>query len=139
MAALVAVVVWRAVGYGERLPDKYVRINDRVVSVEIADTPEKQIKGLSNHAPLAENQGMLFVFANKDVKTFWMKEMRFALDIIWIDDNKIVNISHNLPPEGIRPEKLYSSNYPVNFVLEVNAGWAANNDVKIGDEVLVKI
>jgi uncharacterized membrane protein (UPF0127 family) len=116
----------------------YLVINGHQVAVEVADTPEKQIRGLSNHAPLNDDQGMLFVFPDKQLRTFWMKKMLFPLDIIWIDDDRIVKISGDLPPEGLNPKKIYDSGKPINYVLEVNAGWAMRNGIKIGDSVTIK-
>lgn len=112
-----------------------IKINDQTVKLEIAATPEARAKGLSNHEKLKEDEGMLFVFPDKAVRTFWMKEMKFDLDIIWIADDKIVKIDKNLPAEGGFPTKLYSSIAPVNYVLEVNAGWSEANRAKAGDSV----
>ncbi|MCK5510280.1 DUF192 domain-containing protein [Candidatus Parcubacteria bacterium] len=112
-----------------------VEINDIIIPVELADTPEKHIQGLSDKKELIG--GMLFLFDNKKVRNFWMKNMNFPIDIIWIDNGKIVNISENLQPEGERPEKTYSSIYPVNYVLEVNAGFCEENNILIGDKIKI--
>lgn len=112
-----------------------LEINDVKIDLEIADTFEAQRQGLSDREELANNTGMLFVWEEKQIKNFWMKNMHFPLDIIWIDGNKIVHISENLPPEGEMPQNHYSSIVPVNNVLEVNAGFCAEHDIKIGDEV----
>ena len=111
----------------------YLEISGQTIEVEIADTPASQSRGLSNHPPLAENQGMLFVFSDRQIRSFWMKEMLFPLDIIWLDGNRIVKISTNLPPEGVTPSKIYSSDLPANYVLEVNAGWADRAGIKVGE------
>jgi len=130
VAAIVTALLART---PKQTPTNYVSINGRTVAVEIADTPASQSRGLSNHPPLAENQGMLFIFPDRQTRTFWMKEMLFPLDIIWLDGNRIVKISANLPAEGVSPSKIYSSDSPVNYVLEVNAGWADRAGVKIGE------
>jgi hypothetical protein len=117
------------------VPHSYLEIGSHKITVEIAGTPASQTQGLSNHAPLGENQGMLFVFPDKQVRSFWMKEMLFPLDIIWLDGNRIVKISANLPPEGMAPSKAYSSDLPVNYVLEVNAGWVNRAGIKIGEQI----
>ena len=114
-------------------PENYVQIKNNIIAVEIADTPASQARGLSNHLPLSENQGMLFIFPERQTREFWMKEMLFPLDIIWLDGNRIVKISANLPAEGVTPSKIYSSDSPVNYVLEVNAGWAERAGVKVGE------
>jgi len=87
---------------------------------------------LSNREKLAENQGMLFVFDHTDYHSFWMKDMRFAIDIIWIDENKkVVDITHNAEPESY--PKIFKPSLPAQYVLEVNAGWAEEHRVKVGD------
>jgi hypothetical protein len=114
-----------------------VVINKKLVQVETVDDFIKQTQGLSDRSSLGENNGMLFVFSDKQVRRFWMKNMKFPLDIIWIEDNAVVKIDKNLPPAGDKPTISYDSSIPVNFVLEVNAGWADKNKIKIGN--LVKI
>ena len=66
-----------------------------------------------------------------------MKNMHFPIDIIWISHRRVVNISKNLQPEGKNPKKTYSSIYPVNYVLEVNAGFCEENNIIIGDEIKI--
>ena len=113
----------------------YLTINGVKVNLSIANTPSEQVQGLSYQKSLGKNDGKLFIFAKKQDLTFWMKNMNFPLDIIWINDDKIVKIDKNLPPEGDKPGKTYNSNVPVNYVLEVNAGYSELRNIKIGDEV----
>jgi uncharacterized protein len=110
-------------------------LNSRTIRLEIADTRAKQAQGLSDRPQLKENEGMLFVFPEKQVRRFWMKNMHFPLDIIWLDDEKIVYISKNLAPEGESPQRTYSSVYPVNHVLEINAGLCDRYRLKAGDTI----
>jgi uncharacterized membrane protein (UPF0127 family) len=117
-----------------------IYVGETEIPVEIADTFQKRQKGLSERESLAEREGMLFVFAQKDIQPpFWMKKMKFAIDIIWIDDNKIVQINENVPaPEPDTPNselKFYSPNQPIDYVLEVNTGFVDENKIKIGDNV----
>ena len=116
----------------------YVKINDHIIKVEIAREPDEQKQGLSDRESLCADCGMLFVFPNKQVRSFWMKNMNFSLDIIWIRDNGIAHISENLTPEGESPKKTYSSILPVNYVLEVNAGITNMLGIKVGDEVIIR-
>jgi len=108
---------------------------DITVNVELATTPAEQAKGLSDRKILKVGSGMLFVFDNKQIMSFWMKNMNFPLDIIWLDDNQIIKISRNLPPEGEKPISIYSSDVPVNYVLEVPAGFCKNNNINEGNKV----
>jgi uncharacterized protein len=117
----------------------FVEINGHKFYIELADTAEKQTQGFSDHQPIKDNEGMLFTFANSLNRNFWMKNMLFPLDIIWINGDKIVNISHNLPPEGELPAKIYSSEQPANYVLEINAGLSQRLGIKINDKIKINL
>ncbi len=119
---------------------RQVRLGQAIVRAEIADTPEARQKGLSGHNPLSENQGMLFIFPAPSIQSFWMIEMKFPLDMIWIGyDKKVVGITANVPfpAPGTPPGNLptYQSPERVQYVLEVQAGWAERHGVKVGDGV----
>lgn len=104
------------------------------IPVYIADTPRVRTRGLSNKTYLKENKGMLFVFEKPDIYSFWMKDMNFPIDIIWIDaDEKVVFIKENIGPETY-PE-LFTPNQPALYVLEVNAGFARQNGIVVGSEI----
>ena len=112
-----------------------VIINKTIVKVELADTPIKQYQGLSGRQSLCSNCGMLFVFSQKTPRDFVMRRMNFPLDILWISGSKIVKINKHLPPEGINYKKIYSSGASVDYVLEVNAGFAAQHKITVGDKI----
>ncbi|MFH1822394.1 MAG: DUF192 domain-containing protein [Patescibacteria group bacterium] len=121
--------------------NKYVEevvINNKSVKVEIADEESEQYNGLSGRESLCANCGMLFIFNNKTTRTFVMRRMDFPLDIIWLDDNKIIKIDKNLKPEGDEPINFYQSSQPVNYVLEVNAGLADKYNMVVGNIVEYK-
>lgn len=120
-----------------KLSENYVLIGDTKVIVEIADTPEKQQKGLSGRKSLPEDQGMLFVFNPPDTRvSFWMKGMLIPLDFIWINDSEVVQFHENIPPpEPNTPDSeltLITPDVPVDSVLEVNAGFVEKNDIEVG-------
>ncbi len=116
--------------------EDYVVINNTNIElIGIADDADKAYMGLSFKESMCEDCGMLFPFDEKKVRTFAMRDMMFPLDIIWIDDNKIVKIHKNLEPEGHIVQNLYSSDFSVNNVLEVNAGFSDKNNIKVGDEL----
>lgn len=117
---------------------RIVEINNKVIKTEIADTPALQYKGLSNRESLCADCGMLFKFNDKQIKTFVMRDMKFPLDIIWIDDSIIIGISKNLAPEGSDYKNFYRSPAPIDYVLEVNAGLAEESNIKIGNVVIIK-
>jgi uncharacterized membrane protein (UPF0127 family) len=117
-----------------------VKINEITIPVEVAKTDVQRRNGLSKRDGLPEGEGMFFEFAQKDVKPpFWMKDMKFAIDILWINDNEIVQIDNDVqPPEaGTNDEKLilYIPNQPIDYVLEVAAGFADEHNFQVGDMV----
>lgn len=113
----------------------WIKVGSKTIQVEIVNTPQSQIKGLSGRKNLNEDFGMLFNFDDYRVRTFWMKNMNFPLDIIWINEGVIVGVDKNALPEGEVPQKKYYSPGPVNQVLEVNAGWFDRNKIMIGQIV----
>lgn len=122
-------------------PKSTVKINDKSFAIEIADSPEALQKGLSDRKSLPKDQGLLFIFDNKAYHTFWMKNMQFPIDIIFIEDNKIISIQKNAqPPKNINEElSLYKPTKPINKVLEINAGLSEKFDFKSGDMIEIKI
>lgn len=114
----------------------YVKINDTKIPVEIVKTPAEVQKGLSGRPYLDQDKGMLFIFSKTDYYRFWMPDMHFPIDIIWINNSIIVDISHNVSNkfDPAKP-KFYSPTKKVNYVLEVNAGFSKENNIKIGDTV----
>src|SRR3989338_7215270 len=117
-----------------------VRVGSTDLSVEIADTPSLRKQGLSGHAPLHDDQGMLFIFPVPTTPAFWMLDMKFPLDMVWIGaDKKVADITTHVPAPapGTLNSALptYSPKVPVVYVLEVNAGWAEKHGVKVGDSV----
>ena len=109
------------------------------IPVEVADTLKKRSLGLGKRASLKKGWGMLFVFEKRKPHRFWMKNMRFPLDIIWLDNHRIVHIIHNAKPTNSRdvPEVM-TSPVPVNFVLEIAAGRAAKLRLKTGQRLKFK-
>jgi len=120
----------------EPLAKGKVIINNQTISVEIAKTPEQQEAGLKGREKIKDGQGMLFVFNDKHYRTFWMDGMKIPIDIIWLDDDKIIDITKNAPiPADINNVPIYTSASEVNYVLEVSAGYTDKNNIKIGDTV----
>jgi uncharacterized membrane protein (UPF0127 family) len=112
-----------------------VIIDGRQFSAELATAPAAQEKGLGDRESLCTDCAMLFRFGRKGNYAFWMKDMRFDLDIIWIADGKIVylakDVSHK-SPDTIDPPS------PADNVLEINAGLADRYGFKLGDAVSIK-
>ena len=109
------------------------------IPVEVADTIKKRSLGLGKRASLKKGWGMLFVFEKRKPHRFWMKDMQFSLDIVWLDNHKIVHIIHNAKPANHNNEpEVMSSPVPVNFVLEIAAGRAAKLLLKTGQRMKFK-
>ena len=113
---------------------QYVKIAGVTLKVDLALTPEAREQGLSGRSELKENEGMLFVFDHIDQYPFWMKDMNFALDIIWIgEDLRVVYIKKNAEPESY-PET-FMPNRNARYVLEVLSQFSEKNNLKEGDRV----
>ena len=114
-----------------------VSVNGLVLIADIAATDEQRTKGLSVKDSLAENEAMLFVFDNEGEHTFWMKNMKFPIDIIWIDADKTVDhIEHRLQP--CRSDLLCPTYTPVDdslYVLETVGGFAERHGIAKGTPV----
>lgn len=117
-----------------RLPKVF--INDTEVLVEIVDTPEAIQKGLSGRPSLDADRGMLFMFSEAKIYKFWMPDMHFPIDIIWISGDRVADIDENVSNE-FDPQNpmFYFPSRPVQTVLELNAGFARKHNIKIGDNV----
>lgn len=109
-----------------------VVINDTPIAVEVADTPQKQHSGLSGRRSLPEGEGMLFVFNEPETHEFHMKNMKFSIDIIWMDQHReIIDVTHSFSPDT-HPETI-SPRQPAQYVLEVPAGFSEEHDITLGD------
>lgn len=100
--------------------------------VEIADTPEKLIRGLMFREQLPEEQGMLFDFGTETESPFWMKDTSIPLSIAFISaDGLIVDIQDMQPLST----DLHKSDHPYTFAVEVNQGWFQRHDIQEGSRV----
>ena len=117
------------------LPTASMVIAGRVsLTVELARTPEQQIRGLSGRPGLKSGNGMLFVYDRPQPVSIWMKDMRFPLDIVWIRDGRIVKLEKNAPPlTPAGPERIYTAT--ADLVLEVPAGFTGRKRIRVGDMV----
>jgi uncharacterized membrane protein (UPF0127 family) len=119
------------------LKTRQISIGNNIFTVELATTTFERARGLSFRANLAEGTGMLFVF-DPGIQNFWMKDMNFPIDIIWIAGNKVVGFAEDAKPQpgaSLWDLTIYTSPDGVDKVLEVNAGMVAGDGIKIGDAV----
>lgn len=112
-----------------------LKIGDSTFSVEIADTPDSRARGLSYRESLGADNGMLFIFEAPASYGFWMKGMKFPLDMVWIVSDSIVGFSENAPPASGFVPKIYFPPEPVDKVLELNAGSVKKHQLRIGDKI----
>ncbi|HET8774073.1 MAG TPA: DUF192 domain-containing protein [Thermoanaerobaculia bacterium] len=107
-----------------------------VVGVEIAADNEMRAQGLMFRDHIDSGKGMLFVFPQDDVVSFWMKNTRIPLDMIWIDSGRrVVGIKENVPPCRIEDCPSYGPGVVARYVLEVGGGEAAKHRLKVGDSL----
>ena len=113
---------------------KYVEIGGQSVRVDLALTDAEQQQGLSGRKSLAKNEGMLFVFNKPGRYFFWMKDMNFPIDMIWLGENmKVVYVKKDARPE-LYPET-YGPSVDAKYVLEVPDNFSNQNNLKIGDNI----
>lgn len=117
-----------------------VEIGGKTFKVEIADTREKQALGLMFRDSMPADRGMLFIFPDEAPRSFWMKNTRIALDIMYFDkDLKLVSISADTPPCRVSRCPSYPSVVPARYVLELNAGTASDLGVGPGDRLILDL
>jgi len=142
MFGLVAFLKQPTVGlvgdYNENIP-KLILPNGNVVIAEIADTFEERSKGLSGRDDLADNSAMVFMFKEENYHSFWMPDMNFPIDIVWLDsDYKVVDVARNVKPMPELEQKnlpKYINKKPAMYVLEFNAGFFELNNLALGQEI----
>lgn len=115
-----------------------VRVGEKVYAVEVADTVSALAQGLSGRDGLASGRGMLFVFNPARVESFWMHDMRFPIDIIWIRDGVVQGVvaDAQIPTRFSTPT--FVSPGPVEYVLELAAGTAARDGIRVGATVDIR-
>jgi uncharacterized membrane protein (UPF0127 family) len=117
----------------------YVAIAGTNVPVELAQTKAERESGLSGRASLDPGSGMLFIFPRADKYSFWMPDMHFPLDMIWIDNGAVVDITKNVTNvfDANNPV-FYRPAAPAQYVLEVNAGFSDTHGIKKGSGAIFK-
>ena len=114
-----------------------ISIGHKQIKVLVADTPELRAKGLGGRESISPSEAMLFVFETPARYDIWMKDMNFAIDIIWINDGKVVQIDEANTEQGVADKSLriYKPESEIDYVLEVAKSYASENDIQLGDEV----
>ncbi len=135
LAILIPFTAWY---YWKHPLQTVLEVRNQKFVIELAVTPKEKERGLSFRNTLAPDHGMLFVYDHKEPFGFWMREMRFPLDFIWIDGDTIVEVTHNVQIRDanggwttLGPQK------PVDKVLEVNAGTIDSYNIEVGDTISI--
>lgn len=122
--------------------DKFVRDDLTILmpkgalQVEVANTNASRELGLSGRKEMCDDEGLLFVFDVPGKYGFWMKDMNFPIDIIWINQNGIVvNIERDVSPESYKEKKTFINQSEASYVLEINAGMAEKFGLYLGSKV----
>ncbi len=101
--------------------------------LELARTPEEQAQGLMFRESLPEKAGMLFLFGDKGVHRFWMKNTMIPLDMVWMDaEGRVLFVSADTPPCKADPCPSYGTETPAASVLEIAGGMAAKEKIVVG-------
>ncbi len=134
IVVVLAFLLARYAGFWRTVTTRELKIGSVHFRVEIADTPIARAQGLSGREFLAPDEGMLFLFPFAGTQAFWMKDMKFPIDIIWIRDKEVVGMVIGAePPEGDSGPATYTSPEAADTVLEINAGLTQRLGIKVGD------
>lgn len=113
-----------------------VRINNTIISVDVAITDAQKQRGLGGRASMPMRSGMLFPYDHEEQFEFWMRDMLFPLDFVWIKNNSVVDLSYQIPPPTRHSKPMIvKPNMPVDMVLELNAGSITRFGIATGDAV----
>lgn len=108
------------------------------IDVEVASTPATRARGLMFRDHLPRGRGMIFIFPNEEIQSFWMKNTLIPLDMVWINsEDSIVHIEQRVPPCPGEPCPSYTSDARAKYVLELSGGEAAHFGLKVGDRLLI--
>jgi uncharacterized membrane protein (UPF0127 family) len=137
---VIALIIWRVSSFSFDLPffaQKTALINGNEIKLTVADDEKSRMIGLSNKRSLNKDSGMLFVFEEKGSYGFWMKNMKFPIDIIYIDENTVVDIKKNVQPadKNVSNPEVYTPKAPANRILEVVAGASDTLKITEGSEI----
>lgn len=122
-------------------PPATVTISGHTFHAKIARSEKEKEIGLSNTLSLPQDQGMLFVFSKPDYYAFWMRNMHYPLDIIYIANKKIISIAENAstPSNPTQSLPVYKPSVPADTVLEISGGLSTKYHFAPGDSVVTSL
>jgi uncharacterized protein len=111
-----------------------LRVGDERFALQVANTEREREQGLGGRNSLARNAGMLFSFPDSGAHCFWMKDMKFPLDMVWLNsDKQVVHIAQNVSPQTY--PHTFCSSTPARYVVELNAGMVSSVDIHEGGKL----
>ena len=111
-------------------------IGETAIKIDIADSYDERVKGLSGKSFLPDNTGLFFIFDNPGYHGIWMKDMRIPIDIVWLDDSlQVVHLEQEISPNTY-PE-VFKPNKKAIYILEVPSGFIYKNSIKIADQMTI--
>lgn len=120
--------------------DRTIAVDQAKLRVQVASTAEERVRGLSSLPGIQPDEGMLFPYSPPSQPNFWMKDMLFPIDIIWIHNGRVVHIHHRVQPPSSHQLDTelarYASPENIDTVLEVQAGWADTHGIHAGSSVI---
>jgi hypothetical protein len=124
---------------GQAVKNKFIKVyfpDGFSVTAELAVTDEERQQGLMFREKINDDQGMLFIFEDEAIYSFWMKNMRFPIDILWLDAQKrIVHLESRVPPCQSDPCPSYVPDAAATYVLELKSGSAEKHGLKLYDRI----
>ncbi len=140
---IAAIAISKALVFGSKNPPlkiKNLSLAGQIFRVELAQTIGERTLGLSGRDELGKHEGMFFIFDTPGDNGFWMHDMKFPIDIIWIRGNTVVGFAENAAPEFGKKDwelKIYYPPEDVDKVLELSAGSVQKFGIKVGDVISV--
>jgi uncharacterized membrane protein (UPF0127 family) len=110
-----------------------IKVKDKTIYVRLATSPPEWERGLMYTSYLPDSEGMLFVFPESQILSFWMKNTPIGLSIAYIDEDGVIREIHDMKAFD---ESTITSKIPCKYVLEVNSSWFKRNNINIGDTVI---
>jgi len=133
--AFVGIKIWQT-----RWPEMNIQLGDKKLHVLLADTYYHQYKGLGGRESLAGVDGMLFIYSLSERQGIVMRDMKFPIDVVWLNQGRVVDYAQNLPLQPGVAEKDLTIYYPrtdSDLVLELPAGWVEKNGLKMGEAIQI--
>lgn len=108
-----------------------IRVGGSTYTLAVADTPALRTKGLGGRSSVAPRVGMLFSYSNQDIRCFWMRDMHFSLDMIWLNSEyQVIHLAQNVSPSSY--PQTFCANRPAQYVIELQSGQVAQARIHVG-------